>query len=196
MIGKLRIALFGFVVLVAMFGVSCGSSGDEETVTDEELSETVGIDDGLPLADDEADSVGDESPCVEGEPDCEDVIAGDTQAEDLPDSSDDDQSVAGSGMTVDGGLSIAEALAGDTTGVLAIRGHLFDDGSGLRLCERLVGAGERYACDGRWVDVTNVDSDAVPDIVFLEGTTYTENEITLFGELIDGVLVVDPLVTG
>ena len=99
-------------------------------------------------------------------------------------------------MTIDGGLTIAEALATDATGIIAVRGHLFDDGTGFQLCESLIGLGERYGCDGDHIAVTNIDIEAVPDIVFFEGTTYTEDEITLFGELTDDTLVVDPLVTG
>ena len=36
-------------------------------------------------------------------------------------------------MTVDGGLSVDEALDTEVIGVVAVKGYLFDDGTGLRL---------------------------------------------------------------
>jgi hypothetical protein len=97
--------------------------------------------------------------------------------------------------TIDGGLTISEALATDATGILAVKGHFFDDGTGPRLCEGLVGLGERYGCDGQHISVTNLDSDTVGTfVVFHDGLTYTEDLLTLFGELVDGSLIVDNLV--
>ena len=87
-------------------------------------------------------------------------------------------------------------MTANTTGIIAIHGHLFDDSSGLQLCESLIGLGERYGCDGEHIAVTNLDPTEVPDVVFFEGTTYTEDEITLFGELTEGTLTVDRLVSG
>ena len=51
---------------------------------------------------------------------------------------------------MDGGLSVSEALdseATGVTGVLAVKGHLYDEGAGAALCETLTGGGERYTCD-------------------------------------------------
>ncbi len=77
-----------------------------------------------------------------------------------------------------------------------VRGHLFDEGVGLRLCESLIGLGERYGCEGRYLAVANLDVTLIAEIVYFEGTTYTEDAMTVFGQLVNGVLVVDPFVAG
>jgi hypothetical protein len=187
--------LIATVAAMALVAGACGSGDDTDTTTGE-VPEIADADDGLPLADDDQ-PLQDEGPCVEGEPDCEETLDDAPEPQDLPDnSSSGEDTGSSSGMPVNGGLSIAEALASDVTGIVAVHGHLFEEGTGFRLCERLIGLGERYGCDGDQIEVTNIDIDAIPDIVFFEGTTYTEDEITLFGELTSGTLVVDPLVTG
>ena len=101
-----------------------------------------------------------------------------------------------SGMTVAGGLRVSEALDGDATGVtgvLAVKGHLYDDGEGTALCETLTGGGERYICGGPLLPVEGLDLEPIRDAVIIhDGLTYTEEEITVLGEIIDGTLVVDP----
>jgi hypothetical protein len=190
-------ALTVFVLVAA----ACGSDSDVGSTTGE-VPQVDDSDGGLPLADADVDTPAVSGLCAPGEPDCEDTLADDPEPQDLPQPSDDDVDTdtadggVSSGMTVDGGRTISEALTTNATGVIAIRGHLFDDSSGLQLCESLVGLGERYDCDGEHIAVTNLDPTEVPDIVFFEGTTYTEDEITLFGELNEGTLTVDPLVSG
>lgn len=181
---------------MALVATACGSGDEADTTTAEEVPEVADADDGLPLADGDAEPVPGEGPCAEGEPDCEE-IEDDPKPEDLPDASESgDDAASSSGMTADGSLSIAETLASDVTGMVAVHGHLFDDGTGLRLCESLRGLGERYGCDGEQLEVNNLDIETVPDIVFFEGTAYTEEELVLFGELVSGTLVVDSLVAG
>lgn len=101
-----------------------------------------------------------------------------------------------SGMTVDGGLSVSEALDSDAagvTGVLAVKGHLYDEGAGAALCETLTGGGERYICGGPLLPVEGLDLEPLRDAVIIhDGLTYTEDEITLLGEIVDGTFVVDP----
>lgn len=103
-----------------------------------------------------------------------------------------------SGMTADGGLSVSEALdsvAAGFTGVFAIRGHLYDEGRGPALCETLTGGGERYTCGGLLLPVEGLDLTPIRDAVVIhDGLTYTEEEITVLGEIVDGILVVDPTV--
>jgi len=113
--------------------------------------------------------------------------------------SDDDHVVdSSSGMTVDGGLSVSEALDSDAagvTGVLAVKGHLYDEGDGAALCETLTGGGERYICGGPLLPVDGLDLEPIRDAVIIhDGLTYTETEITVLGEIVDGALVVDPTV--
>lgn len=192
----LLIAALTIIVLVA---AACGSDNDAGSSTGE-VPQVDDSDGGLPLADADADTPAVSGVCAPDEPDCEDTLVDDPEPQDLPEPSNDDADTADggatSGMTVDGGLTISEALTDNPTGIIAIRGHLFDDSSGLQLCEGLIGLGERYGCDGEHIAITNLDPTEVPDIVFLEGTTYTEDEITLFGQLNEGTLTVDPLVSG
>jgi hypothetical protein len=180
---------------------ACGSEADLEPTTAE--VPTIDDQEGLPLADAGADVPITVALCAPGEPECADTIVTDLDVQDLPDASDGSapnqdevDATVSSGMAVEGGLSIPEALRSEATGVIAVRGHLFDDGNGLRFCERLVGLGERYGCDGEVIAIAGLDPTQVPEVVFFEGTTYTEVEITLFGEIVDGALTVNDLVTG
>jgi hypothetical protein len=195
------------VILLAVFTAvflimgACGAEADLEPTT----AEVPTIDDpkGLPLADAGADVPIAVGLCAPGEPECVDTIVTDLDVQDLPDASDrsapkqdEVDATVSSGMAVEGGLSISEALSSEATGVIAVRGHLFDDGNGLRFCEGLVGLGERYGCDGEVMAINGFDPTQVPEVVFFEGTTYTEVEITLFGEIVDGAFAVNDLVTG
>jgi hypothetical protein len=93
---------------------------------------------------------------------------------------------------------VSEALDSDAagvTGVLAVRGHVYDDGTGAALCESLTGGGERYTCGGPLLPIEGLDVERIGDAVIIHnGLTYTEEEITVIGEIVDGILVVDPMV--
>jgi len=193
------ISIVAIVVALVLTTASCGSGSDSGLTTSN--APVVGDAEVLPPVDPSAEPPALAGACVVDEPECEDTLDVDPDAQDLPEPSDDPNpeaagDAASSAVTGDGGLTISEALATDATGIIAVRGHLFDGGDGLQLCESLIGLGERYGCDGAHISVAKLDPTRVPDIVFFEGTTYTEGQITLFGELIDGTLVVDPLVAG
>lgn len=203
MVSKKRHPLYLVALIAALLltAAACGSDSDPGSTT----SDAPIVDDGggLPLADGEPPDVPfAEGACLPDEPECEDTLVEEPDVRDLPDAPTEDPNkepagtAADSGMTASGGLTIPEALATDASGTIAIRGHLFDDGGGLQLCESLIGLGERYGCDGQRISVTDLDAKQVPEIVLFEGTTYTEEQITLFGELIDRTLVVDQLVAG
>ena len=190
----LRLATLAALALTA---AACGSSSNADDTTTADDTE------GSPLAG--ADEAGDTPAvagvCAPGHPDCEDTLVVAPDVSDLPSTGDEGpvpgatDAVRSSGTTIDGGLTISEALATDATGILAVKGHFFDDGTGPRLCEGLVGLGERYGCDGQHISVTNLDSDTLgTSVVFHDGLTYTEDLLTLFGELVDGSLIVDNLV--
>ena len=141
--------------------------------------------------------------CAQDTPDCDDTElidddAGPDTAE--PQTSDGSDAVeSSSGMAVDGGLSVSEALdsqATGVTGVLAVKGHLYDDGGGTALCETLTGGGERYICGGPLLLVEGLNLEPIREAVIIhDGLTYTEEEITVLGEIVDGILVVDPTVS-
>lgn len=186
-------ALVGALGLVAG---ACGSDGEPGLSTGDVA--TIEDSDGLPLADDTGDTPVVSGMCAPGEPDCEDTLVKDTGVQDLPDPSGRDEHAGdppvSSGMTIDGGMTVSEAVATGATGVLAVKGQLFDDGTGLQLCEGLVGLGERYGCDGKHIWVINVDLETVgASVVYHDGIVYTEEVVTLLGELVDGSLIVDNL---
>ena len=183
-------SLIALIAALALTAAACGSDGDTGSTNPDDTS-SIDVGENLPLADDATNTPLTEGACIPDEPDCEDTSVIDP--EDVTDLSDTTGEAASSGMTVDGGLSITEALASPVQGIIAVRGHLFDKGSPM-LCEKLVGGGEGYGCEGETISIANVDLESFPDIVFFEGTAYTEQEVTLFGVLIDGTLTVDKLV--
>jgi len=107
--------------------------------------------------------------CAPESPDCDDTVVidqGDTPDEDLfPDDEPRDGVTppGASGMLVGGGLTVPEALATDATGVIAVQGFYFDDGSGPRLCEASEQPGDHVVrclhCDSRRTRQRSPDAD-------------------------------------
>lgn len=179
--------LAGFTAL-GLLATGCGDS-DDNSADDIDTTATTVVDGAG--TDDAVTSV----PCAEDDPDCEDTdVAGDSQG-DQPDTTEGGGEVdSSSETTVNGGLTVSEVLATEATGVLAVKGHLYDEGAGPALCETLVGRGERYGCEGPLLPVEGLDLDSIgDDVIIHDGLTYTETEITVLGELVDGTLVIDAL---
>lgn len=175
---RLIVGLAALGLLVA----ACGDSDDPVVTDDPVLTEET-------VPEDVGDSGGADATCLASDPDCRDNPATDDGSE-----SDGLGSPGSSGMIVDGGLTVSEALETDATGVIAVQGHLFDDGSGMVLCESLVGGGEAYECDGARLPVEGLPLDEYEGaLVHQGGTSYTDATVTLLGEIVDGVLVLDPL---
>jgi hypothetical protein len=183
------------LAVVTVLSAACGSSDPDPDPVAE----------GLPINPDSGDDEpGTASACLAGEPDCDDDPALPDDGQDLPPLDEEPESApvssdgeVSTGMPVDGGLTVGEALATDVTGILAVSGYGFDEGNGVRLCERLDPGGERYECGGVSVVVENLDlTEMGADIVIHDGLTYTQDEIVLFGEMADGVLVLRETVTG
>ncbi len=87
-------------------------------------------------------------------------------------------------------------MATKAVGTLAVRGYGFVDGDVSRLCESLAPGGERYECGGASVVVEGLDlGEAGATVVFHDGLAYTDEEITVFGEMVGNILVLDPLVS-
>lgn len=161
--------LFGVFGLLTLLAAACGGSDDDAPGQESDVTVT--------------------------------SVVGDSGAGD-PDTSEPQTSEGGgeadssSGMSVNGGLTVSEALSTDAEGVLAVRGHLYDEGTGAGLCESLTGGGERYTCGGALLPVEGLDLEPIQDVVIVhDGLTYTEEEITVLGAIVDGTLVVDPTVS-
>ncbi len=131
--------------------------------------------------------------CLEGEPDCNDTPVG-GGALPLPNEDEPSDSVTG-GMPADGGLTVSDALASDATGVIAVRGFLVADQSGARLCEVLA---ESYPpqCGGASLPVSGYEEVLDVPTSTAQGVTWTDQPISLLGEIINGTFVVDPTVAG
>jgi hypothetical protein len=130
--------------------------------------------------------------CLVDERDCDDIGVPDGGGA-LPPPSDGGEVVTGA--VADGGLSVSEALGSDMGGILAVQGFLFDDGSGPVLCEVLA---ESFPpqCGGASIAISGHEEAVNVPIVAEQGVTWTDQTLVLFGELVDGVLVVDPTVLG
>ena len=98
-------------------------------------------------------------------------------------------------MPADGGLTIADALASDATGTIAVQGFLVDNGTTARLCEALA---ESYPpqCGGDSIPVAGYEEMIDVPLASAQGVTWTDEYVTLFGEIIDGTFVVDATVAG
>ena len=94
-------------------------------------------------------------------------------------------------MLVEGGLSVSEALTTGATGVIAVQGFLVDDGTGARLCEALA---ESYPpqCGGASILVTGYEDVITVPLGTEQGVTWTDESVSLFGEVTGGTLVVSP----
>ena len=185
------------VVVVLVLSVSnCGDS-DDQPAGNPDMSTTSDA-----TGSGDADGAATSGQCTEDTPDCEDTEVADDAGPDTsqPPTSDGGGEVESStGMPANGGLSVSEALDSDAegvTGVLAVRGHLYDEGAGAALCETLTGGGERYTCQGPLLPVEGLNLEPIRDAVIIhDGLTYTEEEITVLGQIVDGTLIVDPNVS-
>ena len=141
--------------------------------------------------------------CAPDHPDCVDTIV---VNDDEPSASDeplfiDDEPTEGdapratSGFLVGGGLTIPEALTTDATGVLAVKGCYVADTTGVRLCELLA---ESYPpqCGGESIVVHDLATSDLGTIQSAGGVTWTDDFVTVFGEITDGALVVSANVSG
>jgi hypothetical protein len=152
------------------------------------------------------DSDGDEPQvadvCREDDPACDDIGSIDGESVDGQ-SADDGDAVVNSGQTVDGGLSVADALATDATGTLAVQGFLFADNAGVRLCDALA---ESFPPQCPQANLTLTDFtldqlDLLPgyediNLQTEQGISWTDQRVTVFGQIDNGELVVDGLSQG
>lgn len=82
-------------------------------------------------------------------------------------------------------ISVMQLLADEPAGDVVVRGLLFDDGSGLVLCEALA---ESFPpqCPG---DRVEIDGEPTADFTQEGGVRWTDRPVVLSGRLVDGRLV-------
>ncbi len=144
---------------------ACGGGGDDAAA----LPTNAGADPDIAAA------------CLEGEPDCNDTPGGEPQ--DLPNSGD----VDGEPIAV---MTIADAAS--ASGQVTVTGFLVNVAGESRLCEALA---ESFPpqCGGASITLTGLDQ-IDPDDLKTEGdVTWTDNAVTVFGEMVDGTLVTTPI---
>jgi hypothetical protein len=135
--------------------------------------------------------------CLEGADDCQDIPGLETPGLDEPpilDGEPTGEPTNGGGATpmlADGGLTVAEALATDADGPLAVRAFYFSNDDGTWLCDLLAESfppqcgGERVAFEG----VSGIDPD---ELDVEQGVTWSAQPVTVLGSIVDGVFVATP----
>ncbi len=98
-------------------------------------------------------------------------------------------------MLVDGGLTVSDAIGGGASGVIAVQGFLLIDAEGARLCEVLA---ESFPpqCGGPSLPVTGYEEVLASPLSNSGDISWTDQTVSLLGEIVDGTLVVDATVAG
>ena len=162
--------IFILTIVLALFGAACYTS----TEPNQEPTDAPGV--GLL--------------CPEDEPDC-------IEDTDLPVPSDGPEPADGpssSGLVAEEGLSVGEALNSEVEGIIAVSGFLIMDEEGARLCE-LIAESMPPQCGSPSVVLEGFDA-SLEETNTQQGITWSDFPIIIFGELVNGVLVVDPGVNG
>ena len=185
-----RMSLLLMFVVLALLAAACGSSDEQSAPT-----APVGADEpsALPINDNPDDTPATVGACVEGEPDCNDTLAIGEEPQDLPQAGSDD--VAPSGMLVDGGITVADLLARSAVGPIAVKGFLFIDSDGARLCEVLA---ESFPpqCGGVFVPIEGFDEVLGAPLANSQGISWTDQPLSFIGDMVNGTFVVDATIMG
>ena len=155
------------LLLLAAFALVVAACGGDDDTTSE-----------LPIND--GAEPGTASACLEGEPNCDDTPGGEPQ--DLPTGGGDEAPIAQ--------MPIADAV--NASGPVSVGGFLVDVAGESRICEVLA---ESFPpqCGGASITITSLDQ-IDPDSLKTEGdVTWTDEFVTVFGEAVDGTLVVTPV---
>lgn len=185
----LRMSLFLMLAILALVAAACGTSDEQSAPTVPIAADEPSA---LPLNQNPGDTPAAAGACVEGEPDCNDTLAIGEEPQDLPPPDDD---VAPSGMLVDGGLSVGDALRVSRSGPIAVKGFLFIDSDGARLCEVLA---ESFPpqCGGVFVPIEGFEEILDAPLANSQGISWTDQNVSFLGEFADGTFIVDATVSG
>ncbi len=129
---KRLVALGAVVALVAL---ACGDGARSDNPASDGLSPATTVPPADVVQDDPAPDVA--STCLEDEPDCQDIPGAGSEPLPLDDEPKGVEPGGGAGLVIGGGLTVAEALETDATGVIAVQGFVVRDSSGIRLCDLL-----------------------------------------------------------
>ena len=172
-----RIRLAALLAALALVAAACGGGTAE---TDEPANADLPIN---PAA-----------ACIETEPDCQDTIDTDEPLflDDEPrDSAEPPAVVNGGALVPGGGLTISDALAGDDLGIFALQGFIVADDAGPQLCE-LLAESLPPQCGGATVELAGLDMIDPDELSEAQGVTWSDQPITLVGEIVNGVFVPTP----
>lgn len=158
--------------VLSLFAVACGNDESDVGPTQE-----------LPAV------PGDEDPpvvagaCLEEEPDCPDTL------KPLPDEDPVALDPATGEPLGDGSLLVSDVVGVDIDGGFAISGFVWDDGTGLRLCDGLLESFPPQCGEPS----LRLENPAVADLGPLQseqGVTWSDQPVRLLGELVDDAFVV------
>jgi len=189
---SLRLSLLALLAVLALVAAACGAEDDAAA----SQAPVGGSDEPAvlpPNPNPDATPPDATGACFEDEPDCQDTPGPGEVPSDLPPPDDGGTPLTSTGMLVDGGLTVTDALAGDATGVIAVKGFLVVNEGGARLCEALA---ESYPpqCGGSAIAITDYEETLSVPLTSAQGVSWTDDYVSFLGEIVDGVLVVDPTV--
>ena len=138
------------------------------------------------------------SGCLQRVTDDEDrtpLITAATQDPDSDGETPQDGDTSSGGFVVDGGLSIPEALAYRGNEIIAVQGFVLRTEETDALCELLA---ESYPpqCGGESLAIANPEATNDMVLIEAEGVQWSEDHVTVFGRLTDGVLTIETTVSG
>jgi len=168
------------LLLLAACGEDAGSEAVDPAADDSAADCVDGVN-----CDDAVDTVGPATgACLEGSSDCDDnpTPAGETGAG------------MGTGMVVDGGLSVEEALSRTPQdGIIAVGGFVYVDDRGILLCGDIELSGPA-ACASGALQLVGLDLDALTvPLQETDGVRLSEGQVTLLGTVENGVMTIDPM---
>ena len=168
-----RVRIAAALAAVALVAAACGGASNDAASAEE-----------LPINPAGA--------CLAGEPDCNDIPGQDA---DEPILEPGDPAAPGDAVIgtpiIGGGLSIADALTSDADGPIAVAGFLIQDANGARLCD-LLAESMPPQCGGDSVELSDVSMIDPDELKTAQGVTWTDSTVTVYGEIVDGVLTATP----
>lgn len=179
MLPRIRLVVLATALVLALAACGGGTDADEPTAGD------------LPINPAAA--------CIETQPDCQDTVVdgeplfvGDEPTDGVePTAGGDGVAISGGALAPGGGLTVADALDGDAVGVIAVQGFVVGDAAGVRLCDALAESSPPQ-CGGASMELSGLDMIDPDELTAAQGVSWTDQPVTLFGELVDGVFIATP----